>query len=143
MVPVLDLLALSQVPGVGTNRLRNLVSRFGTPAEVLSASAREISQVDGFSRKLASGIVQYRKSPAFDTARAYAEKQLSRLNRTGGKIVTWWDEAYPELLRRIYDPPAFFFMKGSLTDSDRYAVAVVGTRSPTEYGLSVAGKFSQ
>jgi DNA processing protein len=142
MVPVFDLLVLSQIPAVGSNRLRGLVARFGSPDSAMNAPAREIALVDGFSKKLATSVAHFRKSSSYDNACSWASRQLSRLNRAGGRIVSCWDEAYPELLRRIYDPPAFFFIKGTLTDNDRYSIAVVGTRNPSEYGLSLAGRFS-
>src|SRR2546422_11332451 len=47
------------------------------------------------------------------------------------------DERYPELLRAIYDPPAVLYCDGSVEPGDRQAVAIVGSRQATPYGLRV------
>src|SRR5438552_18248835 len=56
------------------------------------------------------------------------------------------DERYPELLRAIYDPPAVLYCDGSVEPGDRQAVALVGSRQATPYGLRIteplAGELS-
>src|SRR5437660_2232229 len=56
------------------------------------------------------------------------------------------DERYPELLRAIHDPPAVLYCDGSVEPGDRQAVAIVGSRQATPYGLRVtealAGELS-
>ncbi|MGA2623207.1 MAG: DNA-processing protein DprA [Bacteroidota bacterium] len=143
MFPVFDLLVLSQIPNIGPNRLRVLISHFGDPSVVVESSPREIAAVEGFSKKLASEIVHFIGSSGYKDAKNYAELQLSRLNKAGGRIVTFWDKEYPDLLKKIYDPPPFLFVRGDFAEQDRFAIAIVGTRSPTPYGTTIAGKFVQ
>ena len=56
------------------------------------------------------------------------------------------DERYPELLHAIYDPPAVLYCDGSVEPGDRQAVAIVGSRQATPYGLRItetlAGELS-
>jgi DNA processing protein len=139
---IFDLLALSQIPGIGANRLRALVSYFGDPSSVLHASAKEISVVDGFSKKFASAIIHSIKSKEFDEAKHYAERQLSKLNKAEAQIVSYWDSSYPDMLKKIYDPPAYLFVKGKFIESDRFSIAIVGTRTPSSYGVAMAEEFS-
>src|SRR2546430_14682063 len=47
------------------------------------------------------------------------------------------DERYPELLRAIHDPPAVLYCDGSVEPGDRQAVAIVGARRATPYGLRI------
>ncbi len=136
-VNVSDLLRLSAVPGIGSNRLRALVTHFGSPTAVLDASPRELARVEGIDKKLASTIAHHRGGKDF------VEDQLSRLNKSNGRIVTLWHEEYPEYLRKIYDPPPLLFFRGTLETNDRFAVAIVGTRHPTLYGKLMAEKFTQ
>lgn len=143
MCSVIDLLILSQIPSIGANRLRSLVSHFGDPVLVSSASAKEISTIEGFSRKLASTVTHFFRSNDSAKAKLYAERQLSRLNKAEGNILTFWDERYPDLLKKIYDPPPLLFIQGTIEKEDTYAIGIVGTRSPSDYGISVAEKFSQ
>src|SRR2546427_290001 len=47
------------------------------------------------------------------------------------------DEHYPAWLRTIPDPPPVLYCNGSLEPGDRQAVAIVGSRQATPYGLRV------
>ncbi|MSR02087.1 MAG: excinuclease ABC subunit UvrC [Gemmatimonadetes bacterium] len=56
--------ALLTIPGVGPNRRRALIERFGSLAGVKSANAAEISTLAGFSTKLAERILEHLKTPS-------------------------------------------------------------------------------
>jgi len=53
-------------------------------------------------------------------------------------MLTFFDEAYPRHLRTIYDPPPVLFLKGTLMPQDENAVAVVGSRRTSPYGLTLS-----
>jgi DNA processing protein len=143
MFNVKDLIILSRIPGIGPNRLRILVSHFGSPTDALSASARDIVSIEGFNKKLAVIVSSFRKSSKYAEAIKYADQQFSIMNKYEARIVTFWDKKYPELLKKIYDPPPYIFLKGNIIEEDKYAIAVVGTRNPSKYGIAIAEKFSQ
>jgi DNA processing protein len=133
---VRDLLMLASVPGIGGNRLRQLIQHFKSPAEALRASPIDLARVEGIDKKLASAI-------AHNTAGAAAvDEQLSRLNKVNGSIITLWDASYPPLLAAIYDPPPLLFLLGALDPADAHSLGIVGTRHPTLYGRTMAEKFS-
>lgn len=48
------------------------------------------------------------------------------------------EQGYPELLSHIYDPPPLLFIKGNLPEKNILAIAVVGSRNPTPYGVKMA-----
>jgi DNA processing protein len=55
-------------------------------------------------------------------------------------VVTLDDQEYPQRLRRVDMPPPLLFVRGSLESlSAPSAVAVVGTRRPTDRGRKIAG----
>ncbi len=137
MFKVRDLLQLSFVPRIGPHKIRMLVSHFGDPATVLRATPRDLIRVPGIERKLASNIVHQKGGEKF------ADEQLRRLNRIGGRILTIWDPEYPDLLKKTYDPPALLYMLGHFTSNDKNALAIVGTRRPSPYGQMVAELFSR
>ncbi|MBI1806321.1 MAG: DNA-protecting protein DprA [Ignavibacteria bacterium] len=143
MFSVFDLLVLSQIPGIGSNRLRALVSHFGNPSTAMQGSPREIASVEGFSRRLATVVVNFMKGSQVDDAKKHAEVQLSKVNKVNARVLTFWDKQYPDALKRIFDPPTYLFVRGEILDVDKYAIAVVGTRSPSEYGETMAERFSQ
>ncbi|MFZ1082306.1 MAG: DNA-processing protein DprA [Candidatus Kryptoniota bacterium] len=133
---VRSLLSLSMVPGIGPARLRALVNHFGDPESVLAANERELASTDGIDRNLAKKIRMERN---FEKE---VQVQLSRLNKSEAKLVTFWDKEFPEHLKKIYDPPVMLFVRGELSNSGKYSVAVVGTRNPTTYGKHIAEKFA-
>ncbi len=51
------------------------------------------------------------------------------------------DTAYPANLREIQTPPERLYVRGALVEDDALAVAVVGSRAATPYGLAVAERL--
>ncbi len=134
-----DLCALIQLwhtPGIGSYRLRNLLARFTSAPAVYKASLRELAQVEGIDQVLAGHI----KS---NTDMSFAEQQLAALQRHQARLLTYWDEEYPTLLKNCSDPPALLFVKGSIGVLQQAQVALVGTRHPSSYGRLMAEKFSR
>jgi DNA processing protein len=137
MISVRELLNLSSVPRIGPHKIRALIAHFKSPAKVFQASAHELINVPGIDKKLASNILHNTNGEMF------ADDQLKKLNKIGGRIVTLWDKEYPALLRKIYDPPALLFILGKLKETDSRSIALVGTRHPTHYGQSVTENITR
>jgi len=69
-----------------------------------------------------------------------ADRTLAIVRSLGLAVVTLDDPAYPERLRRIEMPPPMLFVRGSTAAlNGPSAVAVVGTRRPTDKGRMIAG----
>lgn len=49
---------------------------------------------------------------------------------------------YPEKLRNIYDPPQRLYILGNKEILNKKGIAIIGSRNCTEYGKSIALKFS-
>jgi DNA processing protein len=131
-----EMLALSGVPEIGPTRFRNLVAFFGSPENVFKASIQELQKVDGISEKIAQNIKCFEKYK-------FANTQLKILEKTKSKIITYWEENYPENLKNIYDPPIFIFVKGDIIPQDKFAISIVGARKPSTYGKIYASKLSE
>jgi DNA processing protein len=138
LVTVFDLLVLSQIPGLGSQRIRSLVDHFGSSAQVSRANARDLSGARGITKPMASAVAHFMHSTAHAAAERFADDQIRRLNTIKGRIVSLWDPLYPDCLKMIYDPPPFLYVLGHMLPDDIYAVAVVGTRQPTAYGIAQA-----
>ena len=130
------LVALTLVPGVGSARVRALVERLGSAGAVFEAPAARLAAVDGVGQQTAAAI---RAFAAWDDV----DRQFDRAARVGARALAFTDPDYPDLLRRIYDPPALLWLRGRLDPADAHAVAVVGTRKATDYGLRVAEAFAR
>ncbi len=133
--PTEALLALYSVPGIGPARMRKLISYFGCPQKVLDASARSLTLVEGIELKTAQKI----KAGINDK---FVQDQLKFLDEEHVQILTFWDKAYPDRLKRIYDPPAFLFVKGDVKLLDTQAIGIVGSRIPTSYGRTITEQLS-
>src|ERR1019366_10391994 len=68
--------------------------------------------------------------------------ELKRVADFGCHVLISSDENYPALLREIYDPPLVLYVKGALTTKDKNAVAMVGSRQTTHYGIETARKLA-
>ncbi|HOZ21939.1 MAG TPA: DNA-processing protein DprA [bacterium] len=131
-----ELLSLWNTPGIGPQRLRSLMERFGSGRAVYAASVRQLCEVEGIDQATAAKIKSH---PDLEGA----ARQLSRAREEGVTILTLWDEAYPAMLRPLYDLPVILFVKGGLEVLSAKAVAVVGTRAPSEYGQIVARRLTR
>ena len=77
-----------------------------------------------------------------------AEKQvpaaaaaLEKLEKAGDRMLTFFDEDYPAVLRGIEDPPFAVFVRGKFPEPEKPAAAIVGARACTEYGIAEAERF--
>ena len=122
---------LACLPGVGPRLRQLLLERFGSPEGVFAASADEIRTVGRIGGKLAEAIASMADDPAADEVIALCRKR-------GIDIIPEGDDRYPALLSRIHDPPGLLFVHGRLLPCDALAVAIVGARHATAYGLKVA-----
>jgi DNA processing protein len=130
-------IALRSVKGVGNVVGLGLVKTFGGPRQVLEAGTQSL-ECAGLRTSVARAVARF-------DGWAAVEDQLHRLDRAGGRLVTWQDEAYPELLRHIHDPPLYLYVHGGLEDAvneSRHAIAVVGSRDPSAYGRGMARRLS-
>ena len=137
-----DILIISRIPGVGPNRLRALLTRFGDASALASAPDRSLRRIEGIEEKTAASITAFFRSGAAEEAARFADDQRARSERAGARAVTLWDPSYPPSLRNIYDPPPLLFVRGTLTEEDSRSVAVVGTRRPSPYGILMAERFA-
>lgn len=132
---LIELINLLDVRGLGPTRIQSLIHQFGNPQDVFKASLKELCQVGGIDMKLAQNIVGYSSS-------SFAENQFEQAQESGVGLITLWDDTYPSLLKKIYDPPVVLFVKGSLRKEDKDSVAVVGARRATPYGKKVTMELS-
>lgn len=128
-------LALNLLPKIGPVRVRRLLEVFGTPEAILAAKAYQILQVEGFGRDLAETIAGWEST--VDLSR-----ELRRIDEMKLTVITQEDEMYSSLLKEIHSPPLVLYVWGQLTERDRNAVGVVGSRQASMYGLESAKKMS-
>lgn len=129
-------LVLSRMPGLGDLRIATLVQRLGGPEEVLNASPATLAAI----------IRQDEQRLVRAKANAYSpsiKKQVAALRNGPYRLYTIWNTDYPVSLKTLSTPPVFLFARGQLNPDDQNGVAVVGSRSATEYGKTVAYELAQ
>ncbi|MBI4517347.1 MAG: DNA-protecting protein DprA [Deltaproteobacteria bacterium] len=128
-------IALKLVRGVGCVGYQGLLRAFGYPRAVFSASVHAL-ECAGVRREVAQAVRGFDGWPA-------VREQLARAERAGARVITWADAEYPANLKQIHDPPPFLFVRGRLQDRDRLAVALVGSRAASSYGLQQTREMSE
>lgn len=134
------LIAFSTVPGVGAVRLKLLIDYFGSAQDAWQAHESELVKVGLPSDVLPQLLGQRRKLDPLK----YGENILNR----GIKVVTLYDEIYPERLKNISAAPLVLFFKSNLTIEQfnnltkRRIIGVVGTRKITHYGEEITAQLT-
>jgi DNA processing protein len=126
--------ALNMIEHVGPVRARLLLEHFGDAPKILAASKSLLLRVRNIGEETAEAIASWEKS--IDLA-----GELKRIQDFGCHVLISSDGNYPASLREIYDPPLVLYVKGELTAKDKNAVAMVGSRQTTHYGLETARKL--
>ena len=125
---------LAECRGVSNQAVLALLRHFGSPEDVFYADTGEILLTEGITREQAKALEDHKLDKA--------DKILADCQRLGLRILTIQDAEYPGRLQNIYDPPCLLYVKGCLPAIDETAaVAVVGTRDCTPYGVACAEKL--
>lgn len=129
---LVDVIGLLSIPGIGRGRYNKLVRIFGSPSAVLHASTSQLETVNGISSSLAKDI-----KTGFDGPQA--RQVAARIVQLGWKVLMPDDVDYPAPLLNVpeRDMPPILFARGDIT-IESGAIAIVGTRRPTEDGRSFA-----
>ncbi|HEY9616653.1 MAG TPA: DNA-processing protein DprA [Microcoleaceae cyanobacterium] len=124
-------LAWSQLHGVGPILLKRLQQQFGNLSTAWSAKATALMAVEGIGQQSADTIVAQRQQYDPETLLAEHEQQNPH-------FWTPADADYPRLLLEIPDPPAVLYYRGQVELQENLgqvpSIAIVGTRSPSDYG---------
>jgi DNA processing protein len=127
-------LLLSMLPGIGPRTLTALLDRFETPSAVLNAPGPQLASVSGVGPKLIHAI---------RTAAHHVDDDaiIQWCGDNDTQIVCRGYPGYPRRLQDLPSAPTLLFMRGEVLSEDELAVAIVGTRHATSYGLKQAERF--
>ena len=120
-------IALNMISGVGFVRFSALEKFFGGIGNACGRSVRDYIRIPGITSAVAENLASadWERLAADETALA---------DRTGVRILTLFDEAYPGVLRDLYDPPLCLYVRGRLPRLPGRSLAVVGSRRMSRYG---------
>jgi DNA processing protein len=125
--------SLALVPEVAGNARRyHDLLRLGPPADLFERSRRALAGDVG--EETARGVT------GFDWRQA-ARQQAGAAARCGARLVLLGDPEYPASLRPIDLPPPFLLVRGEILREDGLAMAIIGSRRGTPYGLRMAERL--
>jgi len=128
-------LRLHLADGVGPVLFRRMVEAFGDVQQAAAASPRQWRGVEGVGDKTAAALAAVTDEQV--------DAEISEAGRREVRILCIEEADYPAALKAIADPPPVLYVRGRMEPHDAVAVAVVGSRRCTYYGLEQAQRFAE
>lgn len=116
-------------PRLTPKRFQDLLTAFGSIDEAWHTNISDLHKQLGWNHEMITEFYSWRQS---------IDEQyiLQMLKKENIHIVSFSDPHYPSLLKQISDPPPGLFVRGDMK-IDSPTLAIVGTRSPSAYGVDV------
>ncbi|MDE7171570.1 MAG: DNA-processing protein DprA, partial [Oscillospiraceae bacterium] len=126
---------LTQRKGLAGQNAIRVLEHFGTP-ELVHAADEE-------AYRLVGGLPDVAIRSLMNKSLDLADEILGDCDRLGIQLLTLQDATYPERLKAIHQPPMVLYWKGrQIAFDEELAIAMVGTRKATPYGVRAASKLS-
>ena len=114
---------------------RLLVDSLGSARAVLAAEERDVEELPGVNRMHLAHLQDARKHTHLAEQRALCLEHEVHL-------LSYQEPEYPARLAEMADAPPLLYVQGEITRDDAMAVAIVGTRKATPYGLKTARRLA-
>ena len=128
-------IALNYLPDIGPVLVRRLLAAFGSPENIFAMPVNELKSIDGVGEERGRGISGFNE---WDKV----SREIEAVVKNDVRLITCNDRSYPEALRCLNDAPPVLYVKGDLKETDKYAVAIVGSRRSTHYCTRVSETIS-
>src|ERR1700741_3195120 len=125
-------LALTQIPHIGPVQAKILLQHCNAE-EIFHAKKSYLEKIEGIGPVRAASIAAFRDF-------SKAEKEIVFVEKYRIKPLFITDKDYPKRLLNCYDSPTMLFYKGGADLNASNIIAIIGTRSHTEYAKQVTEK---
>jgi DNA processing protein len=119
--------SLSLVPTIGPVHAKILIDQYGQASSVFKAPLSALEKTEGIGEIRAKNIKRFRN---FNRA----EEEIHFMDKYKIRPLFLTDKSYPQRFLHCYDPPTLIYYKGNTDLNHSKMVAIVGTRTNTEYG---------
>lgn len=122
------------------------MSPLGLPRMIrMAGSAKDLWEVFREGGRRSAALAGWERAVEWEKAcrKMDPDVVLEGLVRRGIQVILPHEEAVPEILWNIYDPPALLFLRGNGIPRSAGCVAVVGARKATSYGKSCAEHLAE
>lgn len=126
-------IALTLVPNIGTVQAKILLQQCEAE-EIFHAKKSFLEKMEGIGPVRAAAIKSFRDFHL-------AEEELRCMDINGIRPVFLSDKAYPKRLLNCYDSPTLLYQKGEADLNASRMIALIGTRSNSEYGRQQTEKL--
>ena len=130
-----NLLHLSLIQGIGPKTVQFLIQIFGSAEKALNATPEELRKIEKLSPTARERLIQ-------KSLGCPLERELELIHEYDCQIITFYDAAYPPLLKEIDTPPLLLYVRGELKPEDTFSIALVGSRQAKDYGRRVSYQLS-
>jgi len=130
----LAIIALNSICELEPIKISKLIEYFGSAYNVLLANTKYLETEFKLTSNLCSKIKKVSNLE-------FSKQEIDLANKNSIEIVLYNQQNYPKQLKNIYNAPLVLYVKGKLLEKDNLSVSVVGTRRPTNYGLSITEIF--
>ena len=124
---LLHLLALHRTKGFGDIVAKKLIVHCGSAKAVLENSKNTLQKING----IGSHTIRHLHKAIY---LQQAEEELAWAEKNKVKIISIFDDDYPEQLKQCIDSPIVLFTVGDQQLKERKCISIVGTRNITSYG---------
>lgn len=135
MKHTMEKLALSLLDGVGPVLARQLVAYIGDVPDIFKSKKKDLLAIPGIGEKTVEVILHHKD--AFKRA----ELEMLFIEKHEIRPLFYADKEYPFRLKSYDDSPVVLFYKGTADLDHHRIVAIIGTRSPTEWGKLLCEKL--
>jgi DNA processing protein len=132
---------MTRTTGLGNKTIGSLLEYAGEINCVFGMNTKTILELVSGPPEKVSKVQSFLKDEKY---RELSREEGLFFSKQGIRLLTIMDAAYPEKLKTISTAPALLYMNGENSEmilAKEYAVAIVGTRTPTPYGIAVTKKF--
>ena len=127
---------LSNVRGIGNQKIQYLLNKCSSSEEVYFTSQNALEKIYGIEEADVRNIIESKKNWNL-------EQEMVRLSEKGISFLSQEQEDYPKRLRCIIGAPYGIYYKGRLPDPKKKLAAIVGARGRSEYGSTVASELAK
>ena len=116
-----------------------------TAIDILAAAPETLDSVADFAELVHAAGKARTSRLGIDDLTSALDRAVEQLNAAAAEdiaVITIRDSRYPDHLRSIPDPPAVLFARGRLDGLERPALAIIGTREPTDFGQRAAHRMA-
>jgi len=129
-------LAWNSISDIGPKRFYKLLRKYGSAKNAWLENSGNISKLLNLNNNISQRFTEQKN-------KIIPERQLELIEKYQVKVITKEDSLYPGNLKTIHLPPPVLYYRGTLIDTDRNSISIVGSRKATYYGKMVAEKFSK